>query len=243
MTYTKGYGQFCPVAVASEVLAERWTLLILRELLCGSRRFNDLHRGVPLMSASLLSQRLKELELAGLVEKRAQSGHRGHDYVLTEAGEAVRPIVYGIGLWGLKYMRSTFEESNLDPSLLMWDMRRWIRPQHLPESKVVIRIDLTDARRGLQHFWLVKESGASELDLCLHDPGFEVDLVVTSDVETMSRVWLADIDLESAVRSRRIELEGPSSLRMSFYDWIGLSPFAHMREDRPAVSTLEKVPA
>ncbi|CAN5722910.1 helix-turn-helix domain-containing protein [soil metagenome] len=243
MTYTKGYGQFCPVAVASEVLAERWTLLILRELLCGSRRFNDLHRGVPLMSASLLSQRLKELEYAGLVEKRVQPEHRGHAYMLTEAGEAVRPIVNGIGLWGLKYMRSTFEDSNLDPSLLMWDMRRWIRPDHLPDGKVVIQIDLTDARRGLQHFWLVKEPGTNDLDLCLHDPGFDVDLVVTSDVETMCRVWLADIDLESAVRTRRIELEGPSSLRMSFYDWIGLSPFAHMREDRSAVSNPEKVPA
>lgn len=230
MTQQKGYGQFCPVSIASEVLAEKWTLLVLRELLCGSHRFNDLHRGVPLMSPSLLSQRLKQLEGVGLVEKRDGPSGRGQGYYLTEAGEALGPIVEGIGLWGLKYMRTTFATTNLDPSLLMWDMRRWIRPQHLPAGKVVIRIDLIDARKSQQHYWLVKQANDEALDLCLNDPGFDVDLIVTTDIESMARIWLGDIEIEHAIRTGRLTLEGPAPLRLSFYDWIGLSPFAHMRK-------------
>jgi DNA-binding HxlR family transcriptional regulator len=241
MTQQKGYGQFCPIAIASEVLAEKWTLLVLRELLCGSHRFNDLHRGVPLMSATLLSQRLKQLEDAGLVEKREMPNSRAQGYYLTEAAEALGPIINNIGLWGLKYMRTTFAEKNLDPSLLMWDMRRWIRPQHLPKGRVVIRIDLVDARRAQQHFWLVKHENEQDLDLCYQDPGFDVDLIVTSDIESMARIWLGDIELEYAIRTGRLSLEGPGPLRLSFYDWIGLSPFAHMRKEAEPVRELVTV--
>jgi DNA-binding HxlR family transcriptional regulator len=226
----QGYGQFCPVAIASEVLAERWMPLVLRELLCGSHRFNDLHRGVPLMSATLLSQRLKELEMAGLVERREQEGGRGHEYHLTEAGDALRPIIEGFGVWGLRYLRSMFDPSNLDPGLLLWDMRRSIRPEHLPRGRVVIRIDLTDTAPAKRHWWLVKDQNELDLDLCLQDPGFDVDLTVTTDMETMARVWLGDVGVESAVRTGRLKLDGPPALRLSFYDWIGLSLFAHLRD-------------
>ena len=243
MSKTRGYGQFCPVAIASEVLAERWTMLVLRELLCGSHRFNDLHRGVPLMSASLLSRRLKELDAFGLVEKRPLERGKGHGYFLTEAGQALNPLVEGIGLWGLKYMRTTFAATNLDPSLLMWDMRRWIRPEHVPVGRIVIRIDLTDARKAQQRYWLVKHENEQDLDLCLHDPGFDVNLIVTSDIESLARIWLGDIEIEHAIRSGRIRLEGPASLRLSFYDWIGLSPFAHLRPANPAGAHASVAPA
>jgi DNA-binding HxlR family transcriptional regulator len=239
MTNARGYGQFCPVAIASEVLAERWTLLVMRELLCGSTRFNDLHRGVPLMSASLLSRRLKELEEVGLVERRPLGNSKGHGYFPTEAGLALRPLIDGIGLWGLKYMRTTYDKRNLDPNLLMWDMRRWIRPEHLPPGRIVMRLDLTDAKRLERHFWLVKDESEADLDLCLYDPGFDVDLVITSDIESLTRMWLGDIEVERAVQTGAVRLDGPPALRMSFYDWIGLSPFAHAREERkpqPAVA-------
>jgi hypothetical protein len=133
-------------------------------------------------------------------------------------------------------MRTTFAKPNLDPGLLMWDMRRWIRPQHLPSGRVVIRIDLVDARRAQQHFWLVKHENDLDLDLCYHDPGFDVDLIVTSDIESMARIWLGDIALENAIRTGRVDLEGPAPLRLSFYDWIGLSPFAHMRKEAEVTS-------
>lgn len=225
---SKGYGQFCPVSVAAEVLTERWTLLVLRELLAGSSRFNDLHRGVPLMSASLLSQRLRDLELAGLIERDPLPSGKGFRYHLTESGEALRPIVNGIGLWGIKYMHTQYSPENLDPSLLMWDMRRWVQAENMPSGKIVIRFDIPDAPVHKQHYWLVKEDGETTVDLCLFDPGFPVCLTVTGKLDLLTRVWMGDIEPEAAVRNGLIQLEGSPDMRMSFYDWIGLNPFVHM---------------
>ncbi|MCO5223363.1 MAG: helix-turn-helix transcriptional regulator [Thermomicrobiales bacterium] len=224
----KGYGQFCPVSIAAEVLSERWTLLVLRELLAGSTRFNDLHRGVPLMSASLLSQRLRDLELAGLLDRQPLPSGKGKSYRLTEAGEALRPVVDGIGLWGTRYMRTQYAPENLDPSLLMWDMRRWIRGDRMPSGHIVIRFDIPDAPLQKQHYWMVKEDGSDTLDLCLFDPGFPVCLIVTGRLEILTRVWMGNIEAEHAVRSGQLTLDGVPEIRMSFYDWIGLNPFVHL---------------
>lgn len=224
---SKGYGQFCPVSIAAEVLSERWTLLVLRELLSGSTRFNDLHRGVPLMSASLLSQRLRDLEFAGLIERQPLPTGKGYSYHLTEPGEALRPVIMGIGLWAIKYMRTQYSPENLDPSLLMWDMRRNIQGDRMPPGKVVIRFDLPDAPVQKRHYWMIKEA-SGDIDLCLFDPGFPVDLTVTSSLLTLTRVWMGDIEIESAVRQHQLVLEGDALMRMSFYDWIGLSPFVHL---------------
>lgn len=225
---SRGYGQFCPISIAAEVLTERWTLLVLREMLAGSTRFNDLHRGVPLMSASLLSQRLRDLEGAGLIERRALLTGKGYSYHLTESGEALRPIITGIGLWGSKYMRTQYSPENLDPSLLMWDMRRWIRGDLMPPGRVVIRFDIPDAPVQKRRYWMVKEDGEHNVDLCLFEPGFPVDLVITSNLATLTRVWMGDIEAESAVRNQQLLLEGDPVVRMSFYDWIGLNPFVHL---------------
>lgn len=240
---SKGYGQFCPVSIAAEVLSERWTLLLLRELLAGSTRFNDLHRGVPLMSASLLSQRLRDLEIAGLIERQPLPTGKGSSYHLTEAGEALKPIVFGIGLWGAKYMRTQYSPENLDPSLLMWDMRRWIRGDLMPSGKVVIRFDLPDAPLPKRHYWMVKENGESEIDLCLFDPGFPVSLVITSPLATLTRVWMGDIEPETAVRNQQISLEGDPAVRMSFYDWIGLNPFVHLEAAGMTPALAQSAPA
>src|SRR5262245_9961100 len=168
----KGYGQFCPVAKATEIVAERWTLLVLRELLSGSRRFNDLHRGVPLMSATLLSQRLDELERAGLVERRMEARERGPRYHPTAAAEELRPIIEAIGVWGMRFVRTSFGEEDLDPTVLMWDIRRNVRAEHLPQGRFVVRFDFPEQAAKWRAWWLVKERDATELDLCLHDPGF-----------------------------------------------------------------------
>jgi DNA-binding HxlR family transcriptional regulator len=226
MPKTKGYGQFCPIAKAAEILAERWTLLVLRELLCGSRRFNDLHRGVPLMSASLLSQRLDELERAGLVERRTEPEGRGPRYYPTAACEELRPIIEAIGFWGMRFVRTSYNEDDLDPTLLMWDIRRNVRAEHLPPGRVVVRFEYPEQAAKWRVWWLVKERDAAELDLCLHDPGFPVDMTVTTSLRTMTRVWLGEADLAAAIRSGDLQLEGPPALRLGFYDWIGLSLFA-----------------
>jgi DNA-binding HxlR family transcriptional regulator len=228
MTRRGGYGQFCPISKAAEIVAERWTPLILRELLLESHRFNDILRGVPLMSKSLLSKRLKELERAGLIVRRVPPDVAEPGYYLTEAGEALRPIIMALGEWGHRYVRSNFEHQDLDPSLLMWDIRRNARAEHLPTKRTVIEFVFTDQPRADRCWWLLKEPGSGELDLCLQHPGYDVDLTITTDLATMTRIWLGNLDIPVALRSRALQMDGSNTVRLGFQDWIGLSVFAHM---------------
>lgn len=225
----KGYGQFCPVAKASEILAERWTPLVLRELLAGSHRFNDLRRGVPLMSRSLLSKRLRSLEDAGVVERRARPGRQAHEYHLTPAGEELRPLVEVLGNWGQRWVLADVEEDDLDPSLLMWDIRRGVRTEHLPEDRIVVRFDLRDVAGAHGRWWLVV--GGGEIDLCLTDPGFEVSLHLRVSQRTLTRYWLGQIDWSQALADD-LELVGPRWLQRSIPTWLGRSAFAGV--ERPS---------
>lgn len=226
----RGYGQFCPVAQAAELLAERWTPLVIRELLAGSRRFNDIHRGVPLMSSALLSERLKTLERFGVVERRARPDGRGHEYHLTAAGEELGPWVELMGVWGQRWVRRRVIPEEADPALLMWDVRRNINMERLPDRRLVVHFGFRDAPKGKRSWWLVL--ARPEPDLYLVDPGFGVDLVVRTDTVTMAEVWVGDLDLAGALRSRRIVLEGPSHLRRAFPRWLRLSPLTKV--ERPS---------
>jgi DNA-binding HxlR family transcriptional regulator len=170
----KGYGQFCPVAKAAEILAERWTPLVLRELTCGSTRFNDLRRGVPLMSSSLLSQRLKFLEQEGVIERRRARSGRGYEYHLTDAGQELQPLIRTMGEWGQRWVRSRFGPEDLDVALLMWDMKRSVRPENFPRRRIVVAFEFTEAPPNKSHWWLVSEQ--TEVDLCLNDPHGPTDL-------------------------------------------------------------------
>jgi DNA-binding HxlR family transcriptional regulator len=235
MRVKRGYGQFCPVAKAAEIIAERWTPLVLRELLCGSRRFNDLRRGVPLMPQSTLAQRLRELEWKGIVARRA-SRPKGHtEYHLTPAGEELRPVINKLGTWGYRWAQSELNAEDLDAGLLMWDVQRNIRADQLPPGRVVVQFHFHDAGRGKRLWWLVLEPDG--VDLCLKPPGFEVDLTVESDVRTLTLVWLGDLPIGEALRNRTIRLEGPRPLREGFPRWLALTPFAattlHERSVRP----------
>ncbi|MGH6980032.1 MAG: winged helix-turn-helix transcriptional regulator, partial [Stellaceae bacterium] len=179
------YGQFCPVAMAAEVLGARWTLPVLRELLCGSTHFNELRRGVPLMSPALLSRRLRELEKSGIIHK--EPGSKGATaYRLTRAGEDLREVVVKIGLWGQRWIEADLSLRNLDASLLMWDMRRRIDPKPLPKERTVVQFLYREQEKGRQRYWLVIENG--DVDLCQIDPGFEVDLYIATDLGTMTRI-------------------------------------------------------
>lgn len=218
------YGQFCPVAKASEVLAERWTPLVLRELLFGSHRFNDLCRGVPLMSRSLLAKRLRELEAAGVVERRRVPGREAHEYHLTPAGEELRPIIVGLGAWGQRWVTHELEESDLDPSLLMWDVQRNLVRDQLPERRAVVRIDFPRARGARRFWWLLVGDG--DPDLCLTDPGFEVDLFVTADLGALTRFWLGRVTWSRMLAAGDVELSGPRWLQRSFPRWLGRSTLA-----------------
>lgn len=227
----ESYGQFCPVAQAAEVLTERWTLLVLRELLMGSTRFNELQRGVPRMSSSLLSKRLREMERSGLITREPLQGERGHAYRLTEAGEALGPLVVSLGNWSREHLKREITEEEADPALLMWDMRRSIQLDRLPQEQLVAFFRYRDAEEGKRAWWLVAEpSGA---DLCFTDPGFPIDLNVDAEAQALAEVWVGKMELGAAMRSQRVKVTGPEHLVRSLPDWIGLSSFAY--EDPAAV--------
>jgi DNA-binding HxlR family transcriptional regulator len=217
------YGQFCPVAMASEVLCSRWTVLVLRELLCGSTRFNELRRGVPRMSPALLSKRLKELERAGVI--LATPNQKGIvEYRLSPAGEDLRPIVLGMGFWGQRWVESQLSLKNLDPSLLMWDMRRNLNPKPLPPGRCTIQFQYPELAENRRNWWLVVQGGM--VDLCSFDPGFEVDLLVVGPLRSMTAVWMGLATVRQEVEAGRIELLGSRAVARDMQAWLGLSVFA-----------------
>ena len=223
-----GYGQFCPVAVASEVFAERWTPIILRELFAGSDHFNQIHRGIPLISRALLARRLKELEAAGVIAKEAMSDQRGHRYALTEAGREFRPVIEALGTWGQRWTVRV-QRKNLDAGFLMWNVRRRIARDLLPDRRVLVCFRFTSVPstyRGARVFWLLLER--SEVEVCVDDPGFEVDLEVHADLAAMAGVWLGDIPFDAALGAGTIRLMGPQALRKAFPSWLMLSHFARV---------------
>ena len=231
----KGYGQFCPIAVAAEVFAERWTPLILRELFAGERRFNDIRRGVPLISRSLLATRLRELEDAGVLTSRPLPHGRGRDYRLTPAGAELQAVVDGLGTWGQRWATGQFDPRNLDVGVLMWNVRRRIKRERLPPRRVVVRFDfraVPSHYKGMRTWWLILDR--REVDLCLKDPGFDVDVIVTADATTMARVWMGEVDLGQAMRAGTVRLEGPRPLVQALPGWLLLSHFAHV--ERPATT-------
>jgi DNA-binding HxlR family transcriptional regulator len=217
-----GYRQFCPVAMAAEILCTRWTMLILREFVAGSTRFNDLRRGVPKMSPTLLSQRLKELEIAGVVERRAVKTEKGvYEYCLTESGKELRAVVEAMGMWGQRWIEARLSLKNLDPSLLMWDMRRNLNPAPLPDRRTVIQFLFRGLPSASRAWWLVVKP-PGEVDLCSTDPGFDVDL--STDLRTMTAIWMGLTTV--AKESDKITLTGNRDIADKMQAWLGLSPFA-----------------
>jgi DNA-binding HxlR family transcriptional regulator len=220
-----GYGQFCTVARGAEALCERWTPLVVRELLCGSKRFNDLHRGVPRMSTSLLAQRLRRLEEFGVVRRSADG--KVWEYSLTEAGEELRPIVMALGHWGARWIGSDLRDDELDVSLLLWDIRRSVRVESFPPVAVVIHFKFVDARAGEREWWLVVEHGV--VDLCRDDPGREPTLVVESTVRAMTEVWGGDRTPEEVLRARQVTIMGRDRDARNFWQWLGTGTFSQTR--------------
>ncbi len=225
---TKSYNQFCPVSKAVEIVGERWTPLVLREMLLGASHFNDIRRGVPLMSPALLSKRLKDLEGAGVVRRISAPGKRATEYRLTEAGEDLKPIVVALGLWGHRWLEKKLGRNELDAGYLMWDMRRRIDPTAMPGvmqgGRRVVQFDYPDAAKAMRRWWLVVEG--MEVDLCQSDPGYEVNLYISAGLAAMTRVWLGDRDLVQAVADDEIVLIGDADIRDNIGKWLKLSAFA-----------------
>jgi len=210
--------------MAAEIICSRWTALVLREMLCGSTRFNDLRRGVPRMSPTLLSKRLKELEEAGVIEVR-KTGRAGvPKYKLTRAGEDLRHIILSLGVWGQRWVESSLSLKNLDPSLLMWDMRRNLAPPAAPDRRCTVKFDYPELSAGRKTWWLVIEG--KDVDLCGVDPGHDVDLYVRSSLRSMTSVWMGFSTLKTEIDAGRIQLTGDKTVARSMHQWLGLSPFA-----------------
>ena len=226
------YRQFCPVAMAAEVLCTRWTVVLLRELCAGVTRFNDLRRGVPRMSPALLSQRLKELEAAGILTRVPSAREPGvNEYHLTEAGRELGPIVEAFGKWGQRHISSELSMQHLDVQLLMWDMRRGLDTRPMPSRRSVIQIVYPELPATKRNWWLVVEPG-SETDLCSVDPGFDVDLYISTDLHTMTAIWMGMDTVAAARAAERMLVTGDKALASAMQTWLGLSPFA--KEERLA---------
>lgn len=218
------YGQFCPVAMTAEVICSRWTALVVREMLCGSTRFNDLRRGVPLMSPTLLSKRLKELEQAGIIRAEPTTQPGVFDYTLTEAGEDLRDVVMAMGFWGQRWLDSNLSLRNLDPLLLMWDMRRSLNLAKLPPRRCVISFAFPEMPVPKRSFWLIIEGRTA--DLCQSDPGFDVDLYVRASLRSMTAVWMGLSTLAGEIEAGHIVVTGDKTIAKSMQQWLGLSAFA-----------------
>ena len=210
--------------MASEIVCSRWTALVLRELLTGTTRFNDLRRGLPRMSPTLLSKRLKELEQAGVIAAHATGQAGVADYKLTQAGEDLREVIMSLGVWGQRWVESSLSLKNLDPSLLMWDMRRNLVPSSLPDRRCTLEFVYPELGAGQKSWWLVIDAG--KVDLCKLDPGFDVDLYVRSSLRSMTAVWMGVSTLKAEIEAGNIELTGEKAIARSMHEWLGLSPFA-----------------
>jgi DNA-binding HxlR family transcriptional regulator len=217
------YGQFCPVAMAAEIFCTRWTALVLRELMAGSQRFNELKRGLPRISPTLLSKRLKELEAAGLIAAR-RNGKSGTEYELTKAGEDLRGVVVSLGSWGQRWIESKLTLKNLDPTLLMWDMRRNIAADALPARRCTVKFVYPELSKARQSYWLVVDGG--EVELCMVDPGFDVNLSIRASLRSMTAVWMGLSTLRQEIEAGNIEVDGDKALARSMPSWFSLNPLA-----------------
>jgi DNA-binding HxlR family transcriptional regulator len=218
----KDYGQFCPIAKASEVFAQRWTPLILREMLMGSERFNDLERGLPRISRSMLLRRLRSLEDDGLLKRTIDRSLGVPLYRLTDAGHELFDVVKGLGDWGQKWVNHDVGPQDMDPDLLLWDMHRRINTDLLPDRRIVAQFDLHGSHQ--ERYWLVFEK--PNPSVCYQDPELEVDIVVYADTLTLHRIWIGRDDFVSAIRRGSIELDGPRDIARVLPDWFALSMFA-----------------
>jgi DNA-binding HxlR family transcriptional regulator len=216
------YGQFCPVALGAEIFAERWTPLILRELLMGGRRFSDIQRGVPRMSRNLLTQRLHSLRQSGIIEQLPAADGHGYEYHLTTAGRELRVVIDALGTWAYRWASKDLTGKDLDPDFLMWSLRRLVRADALPDERVVLLFRFV--RYQDRVYWLVLHE--HQVDLCLSDPGYEVNLEIEAEVEALARVCLGHLPLLQAMRDGEVTVHGAPHHRKAFPSWLAVTRFA-----------------
>lgn len=225
-----GYGQFCPVAKATELVGEKWTLLVLRELLLGTTRFNDFQRALSRMSPTLLVKRLRRLEQSGIIIRRKISGQRGYEYRLTAAGKELAPLIETLAVWGMRWARNQLTDDELDVEFLMRELQRRLKTGYLPDGQTVICVTFDELTRH-KTWWLLVEG--EKIDLCTEDPGKEVDLYLNSNVRTLVEVWSGDLDVRTALRNKSIRAHGLRHLIQTMPDWFGVSLYEGIARGDP----------
>ncbi|MBI2515459.1 MAG: transcriptional regulator [Opitutae bacterium] len=229
------YGQLCPIAKAAEVLGERWTILIIRELLLDNSRYSGLQRALSKISPTLLTKRLNQLQACGLVVRQTVPGQRRAEYHLTPAGRELGPVVIGLGQWGMRWARGQMGDSELDVQMLMVDFSRRIDRAQLPGGRVVIEFNFT----GLPKFarwWIVVEADG-ERELCVDHPGHASDVQIRADLRTVAEIWIGDTDIQAARRDGRLRLSGEPALLRSLPIWLRPGALAHVRPHPDALKT------
>jgi DNA-binding HxlR family transcriptional regulator len=220
------YGQFCPVAKATDIIGERWTVLILRELLLGTTRYIDFQRGLSRISPTLLSKRLKALEEKGLIVRKRSPGQKNHEYFLTACGRELEPIIEHLAVWGMRWARGQMTDSELDVEFLMWDLQRRLQTDRLPDGETVLCFTF-DELKQFKTWWLV--ACGEEVDLCTENPGKDVDLYINTRVRDLVEVWSGDLDLKKALRDKLIRTHGNTHLARTMPDWLGICLYADIR--------------
>lgn len=214
------YGQYCPIAKATEILGDRWTLLIVRDMLTGTQHFNDFERGLPGISRGLLADRLRRLEQVGIVEKlEKEYGRNRTQYQLTKSGQELYPVIDSLLNWAAKWAFGEPEQNDLDPILLLWWMRDRVRVDQLPDQRIVVQFDFKGAVKETD--WLVLQK--EDVSVCLSHPGFEIDVLVTADIATLFKVWLGRMEFSEAVQQQQIEIDAVPALARAFPDWFAYS--------------------
>ena len=222
----ESYNQFCPISKACEIIEPRWTLLILCEMWSGSTRFNEIRRGVPGISPTLMSKRLRELELRGLVIRAGDSATGEINYTTTAMANELQPIIFALGKWAHNNIDADVTLENLDARLLMWNMRRKINPAALPKAKrTVIQFTYPELSHDEQCYWLIVKPGAP-VDLCTSDPGHDVDLFIRADLKAMTSAWMGHSSLRSQIACEKIVLAGDRALAASIESWMVRSSMA-----------------
>jgi DNA-binding HxlR family transcriptional regulator len=219
----KGYGQYCPLALATELLCRRWTVLVVSRLLDGCTTFTQIHQGIPRISPSLLSARLAELERAGLVARKKQPDRERRSYELTRAGRELEGIVNQMAVWGQHWARDNVLD-DLDLEFLAWSMSLRINTAAMPSGRTVMEFEFTGARTDFRRFWLVNTDG--KVDMCIKHPGMDTDLLIKADLRRFVEAWRGFRDLGAEIRSSRIRLSGAKSLQKAFPGWLQLSGLA-----------------
>ncbi len=234
----KGYGQYCPLALAAELLCERWTLLVISRVIDGCTRFNEIHRGVPKISATLLSQRLAQLEHAGLIVRHPLPSGRGHSYELTDAGRDLDPIIMSLAAWGQKWSRD-METEDLDPAFLAWSMHTRINVDAMPCERVVLEFIFSGTHKGLSRFWLVVDDG--NVDMCLKHPGYDSDVTVSAQIKRFIEAWRGFRELAQEIAAGKIRVEGRKDYCKALPDWLMCSALAAFKRETGAEAKISNL--